>query len=265
MGAFGSRGPWRTFRAYGSTVEQASGLPFINGHPEDPPTMQHVAYGDPVGGLYGAIAGLTALYASHKRRVSTWVDLGQVECLFQLGADAIIAQSLRDDPLPREGSAHPASILRTCVPTVHQGEWLAVSIETEQQRATLARIVGRVSDLEEALESWSAHLTAEDAAAALQEAGVPVAPVRPTHELLNDPQLGGGFWQQLERRFIGTHVVPRPPYRLDGASPPLNIPAPTLGEHNHEILGERIGLGAAELARLEQQGVIGTRASLGAS
>jgi hypothetical protein len=32
-----------------------------------------------------------------------------------------------------------------------------------------------------------------------------------------------------------------------------------LGQHNHDILGELLGLGAAELEELEQQGVIGTK------
>ena len=263
MGAFGSRGPWRSFRAYGSTVEQASGLPFANGRPEDPPTMQHVAYGDPIAGLYGAVACLTALFGSRQRRVSSWIDLGQVECLFQLGADAIIAQSLRDDPLPRVGSAHPLSILRVCVATANQDEWLAVSVETEQQREALLRVVGDAADLADALRCWCARVTAEDAAAALQDVGVPAAPVRPTQTLLNDRQLrGAGFWQRLERPFIGSHVVPLPPYRLDDTPPPLKRAAPTLGEHNQEVLAERAGLGGAELARLEQQGVIGTRAAL---
>ncbi len=262
MGAFGSRGPWRSFRAYGSTVEQASGLPFVNGRTEDPPTMQHVAYGDPVAGLYGAIACLVALYSGRGRRVSTWIDLGQVECLFQLCADALIAQSLRTDRLPREGSQHPASILRTCVPTANQDEWLAVSVETEEQREALARLIGPGPGLEAALASWSATRGAEEAACRLQEAGVPAAPVRPAHELLNDPQLReAGFWRQLERRFIGSHVVPLAPYRLDGASPALKRAAPTLGEHNQEVLAERTGVGPAELARLERQGVIGTRAA----
>ena len=56
MPAFGSTGPWQDFRAYGSTVEQASGLPHLNGYAEDLPTMHHVAYGDAIGGLNGAAA-----------------------------------------------------------------------------------------------------------------------------------------------------------------------------------------------------------------
>ncbi len=47
MGAFGSAGPWSGFRAYGSTTEQASGMPFLHGRADWPPAMQHTAYGDP--------------------------------------------------------------------------------------------------------------------------------------------------------------------------------------------------------------------------
>ena len=49
MPAFGSDGPWQGYRAYGSTVEHASGLPHLSGNPDDPPTMVHVALGDSVG------------------------------------------------------------------------------------------------------------------------------------------------------------------------------------------------------------------------
>jgi crotonobetainyl-CoA:carnitine CoA-transferase CaiB-like acyl-CoA transferase len=43
--------------------------------------------------------------------------------------------------------------------------------------------------------------------------------------------------------------MPRPVYQR---------PAPTLGEHNHEVLAE-LGLTAAEIARLEAEQLIGTR------
>jgi len=264
MGAFGARGPWRGFRAYGSTVEQASGLPFVSGRAKDAPTMQHVAYGDPVAGVYGAMACLIALYAGRRQRVSTWIDLGQVECLFQLGADAIIAQSLCAEPLPREGSAHPASLLRICIPAAGQDEWLAVSIETEQQLQALSLFldVTAADQIELALEDWCTVRYAQDAARALQSAGVPAAIVRPAHALPDDPQLSAaGFWHWLERPFIGRHLVPAAPYRLDGVAPPFARPAPTLGQHNQDVLGERLGVDAAEFERLEHEGVIGTRAA----
>src|SRR5262245_64618416 len=79
MPAFGANGPWRNYRAYGSTVEHASGLPHLNGNADWPPAMIHVAYGDAVGGLNGAAALLTAL--RHRRRTGQGqhVDLSQSE------------------------------------------------------------------------------------------------------------------------------------------------------------------------------------------
>jgi crotonobetainyl-CoA:carnitine CoA-transferase CaiB-like acyl-CoA transferase len=41
MPAFGATGSWRDYRAYGSTVEHASGLPHLNGAPEWPPSASH--------------------------------------------------------------------------------------------------------------------------------------------------------------------------------------------------------------------------------
>src|SRR5437016_3898790 len=179
MGAFGAKGPWRGFRAYGSTVEQASGLPFANGDPNDPPTMQHVAYGDPVAGIYGAIAALIALYDRSRRNRGSIIDLGQVECLFQLGADAIVAQSVQREPLQRDGSRHPLAALRAVAPSNAEKRWFAVTVETPAQWNALARAIGRADlvvetgdlaalkrterTMEGALRTWGAGRSASEA------------------------------------------------------------------------------------------------------
>jgi hypothetical protein len=48
MSAFGSDSPWRKCRAYGSTLEQASGLPLLVGHEGEMPVTSHPTYGDPI-------------------------------------------------------------------------------------------------------------------------------------------------------------------------------------------------------------------------
>ena len=61
MSAFGAGSVNRDCRAYGSTLEQGSGLPSVVGDPDGPPVMSHTAFGDAVGGLNGCAAVLTAL------------------------------------------------------------------------------------------------------------------------------------------------------------------------------------------------------------
>jgi len=61
MSAFGAGSVHRDCRAYGSTLEQGSGLPGVVGDAGGPPVMSHTAFGDAVGGLNGAAAVLTAL------------------------------------------------------------------------------------------------------------------------------------------------------------------------------------------------------------
>jgi crotonobetainyl-CoA:carnitine CoA-transferase CaiB-like acyl-CoA transferase len=280
MGAFGAKGPWRSFRAYGSTVEQASGLPFVNGEAGDPPTMQHVAYGDPVAGIYGAIACLISLYQRNKRNTGAIIDLGQVECLFQLCADAILAQSVQGEQLKREGSRHPASALRTVVATDTPDRWIAISIETAKQwnalaamalrpdlgvdeDANLTTMKGHEAEMEAAVAAWSASQSAAKATELLQAVKVPAGRVYAAVDLLDDPQLvHDGFWRRAERRFIGNHVVPQAPYWLNGARPPLHRPSPTLGEHNTGVLAGDLELSPEDMDALSEQGVIGTRAVL---
>ena len=62
---------------------------------------------------------------------------------------------------------------------------------------------------------------------------------------------------------LGVLVVPPDSWSAASASAGIDrwirFPAPTLGQHNHEVLSSILGLDEAEIERLENQGVIGTR------
>ncbi len=261
MGAFGSAGPWSGFRAYGSTTEQAAGMPFLQGAADWTPTMQHTAYGDPIAGIYAAAAALTALWG-RARTGGTTIDLSQVECLFQLAADGLIAQSATGEPPPRTGSARATSLFRGCLRCNGPEDWLAVDIDGSERLAALSRVI-RVAmpspeSIKAGLAGWAGERTA-GAAELLQRAGIAAGPVQPGTGLLADPHLTAiGFWRHAERRHVGSHVLPRPPYALDGVSPPLRSPAPTLGQHNAEVLHQVLHMTPAEIEALERAGVIGT-------
>ena len=254
MPAFGNGGPWSAIRAYGSTVEQACGLPFANGHDHWPPCLQHVAYGDPLAGLFGASAALAALAGRHLTGGAE-VDLAQVACLFQFGADALVAQQLSETPLPRTGSRRPRAAPVFVSASLAEDEWLAVAVDGPEAWRGLCTVLERpdwaddhtLTDpagrnrqagmIEAAIAAWAAERLPQDAAEALQAAGVPAAPVNRIDALGYHPQLSdAGFWVTMERRYIGPHITPAAPFAYDGVRPSLVLPAPTLGQHTAEVL-----------------------------
>ena len=75
----------------------------------------------------------------------------------------------------------------------------------------------------------------------------------PAHE-------GQDFYEEVSHPVIGRHEMPALPLRF--ARPParwFDRPAPTLGQHNEEVLGGLLGVSSAELAKLREAGVIGNR------
>ena len=257
MPPFGRTGPLAGLRAYGSTVEQASGMPFVNGAADWPPSQQHVAYGDPVAGLYGAAAALVGLYGREQLGAAD-IELCQVECLFQVGSAGLITEHAAGAPYPRAGNRRPEMAPCCVVRGAGAAEtWLAVTADSDEAWRALAHAIGRADladdpalanlagrkahedKIEAAIAAWAAASDPRAAAGELQAAGVAASAVIPTHELFPDPQLQDcGFWALQFRAYIDDHFTPQAPFRFDGERPPVVRPAPTIGEHTDEVLAE---------------------------
>lgn len=276
MPGFGSTGPWKDYRAYGSTTEQAAGLPHLSGRPEWPPAMVHVALGDAVAGLNGAAALLVALRHLKRTGEGQFVDLSHAECLFPLGAHGIVEQALTGAPPPRIGNKS-----RHCAPHgVYpcKDGWVVIQAENEEhwqgvQASVGLHVLGAFGDVQDRLArsdeldalvtNWTSNQLADDAMLDLQCNGTPAAIVRQSKHLLRDRHLNArGAWEFREHKFIGRipHVVS--PYRINGDPLVLGWPAPTLGKDNKKILGDLLGIGKRALQVLERDGIIGRRPRL---
>jgi crotonobetainyl-CoA:carnitine CoA-transferase CaiB-like acyl-CoA transferase len=74
------------------------------------------------------------------------------------------------------------------------------------------------------------------------------------------PQLAArGFFESVDHPVAGRHHVPAIPFKYRSVGKWYRSAAPTLGQHNAEILGDLLGLDAASIARLTDNGVIGTK------
>jgi crotonobetainyl-CoA:carnitine CoA-transferase CaiB-like acyl-CoA transferase len=277
MPAFGSTGPWRMFRAYGSTVEQSSGLPHLHGYPEDPPTMLHVAYGDAVGGVNGAAALLTALRHQARTGEGQYVDLSQVEAMFPLAAHGILAQAATGVAPPRQANRRPDAAPHGVYPCQTEpdapDQWLLLQVLTERQWQSLVQVIPglegfgdladrmrRAEELDRIIGEWTRTRAAQPLMAELQSRGIPAAATHAYSTLMDDPHLvARGYWQWLERAVVGNQPNPSAPYRIGREPLPIRTPAPTMGQHNREVLGGILGLGDDALAALEARGVIGDK------
>jgi crotonobetainyl-CoA:carnitine CoA-transferase CaiB-like acyl-CoA transferase len=273
MPAFGSFNAWSECRAYGSTLEQASGLPSISGFPHDPPTMNQTAYGDPVGGFNAAAALIVALLHQQRTGEGQNIDLSQVECMLPLVAPALIEQSATGHAPPRAGNRHPVSVPHGCFRCAGDDAWIAIAVASDDAWRALTGLLGREDladltaiqrraredELETIVANWTRDKTADTAMMTLQQKGIAAGVARRPFNLLEDPHLlARGFWRRVERPFIGTHYQTSAAFREGNDPYPLRRAAPTLGQDNEPILGGRLGLDRHELGRLAERGVIGT-------
>lgn len=277
MPAFGATGPWHHYRAYGSTIEQASGMPHLHGHSDWPPTMLHVAYGDPVAGLNAAAALLVAL--RHKKRTGQgqYIDLSQSECLFPLAAHGILTQAATGEAPVRRGNAAPDMAPHGVFPCAGDDSWITIQIHNETAWVQLQKLAGealasfgdladrlaRRETLEEKLAAWTCLQDAGELMHKLQSCGVIAAAVLGSGELGDNEHLNArGFWPMLARAHVGELPHPASPFR-EGPDPyEIDQPAPTLGQHNREVLTRLLGLTDEDLTRLEAARIIGDRPML---
>jgi len=273
MPAFGSNNAWSACRGYGSTLEQASGLPTITGFPGDPPTMNQTAYGDPIGGFNAAAALMVALLHKQATGIGQNIDLSQVECMLPLVAPALIAQSVTGATPPRIGNRHPLFMPQGCFRCAGDDAWIAISVTDDTMWRSLSAVLNlpvlaeltvperreRQAELEAAIGNWTAARDADAAMLLLQAEGIAAGVVRTPLALVDDPHLiARGFWRRLDRPFIGMHWQSSAPFR-EGPDPyPVRRVAPTLGQDNEAILAGRLGLAREDIDRLAAAGVIGT-------
>lgn len=272
MPAFGSTGPWADYKATAMVTESAAGLSWLSGEPNEP-FLSSTAIADPNAGVIGALSVAVALRARRTTGRGQHIEVAQTEALTPLIGEALLETQLTGNTPARRGNRSATTAPRGIFPAAGEDRWIAVDVETDQQWHALATILGidasawpttsaRLDDqdaLEAAMSERTASEPAADLAARLQTAGVPAAPVNDAEQVLDDPHLGHrAFFREVDRAVVGTFPYPTPPVHLSNTPAHRAMPAPTLGQHNHEVLARDLGLTPEEIAGLEAEGVIGT-------
>lgn len=281
MPGFGLDGPWRDNPAFAFVIEDASGLTWMTGHPDQNPVSPYCV-GDSNAGLHALCGLLLAL--EHRRRTGEGVvvEAPMVDAALNVAAEQIVEHSAYGALLGRDGNrgptAAPQNLYRTA-DTDEQGErdaWVALAVVTDDQWLALREALGRPAwamdpalatatgrrqqhdAIDRHLSSWCEERSGDEIVDCLWGASVPVAKVMQPHEQATLPQLQfRRFFEEVDRPLTGTARHSTVPFRFSrGPDRFHRRPAPLLGEHTDEVLRD-LGVSDDEMAELRDLGVIG--------
>ena len=274
LSGYGATGPESEYVSYGPAQVPLSGFSSLTGYPEWRPMHVGISYGDPTGGLHGAVAVLAALF--HRRRTGEgqFIDLSQWEGTMALLPEGILAQTMTGNTPGRHGNHDPRWSPHAVYRCAGEDRWVSIAVADEDEWRALCSVVdpALAADprfataaerkrnepaLDALLGEWCATRAPEEASAALQAAGVGAFTVMNARDLDSDPHLAGrGFWVELPHPEVGVRRHAGIPYRLHGSPIGVRMPAPCLGQHTDEVLRDVLGYDAARIASLREAGLL---------
>lgn len=271
---FGQTGPMADKPSFDLVTQAMSGVMSINGEPDGPPTKLGIPMGDVGGGLWGAIAILSALQHRNATGEGLHIDLslldGMVGLLGYLGQIQIVTG---ENP-GRVGSGHHSIVPYGRYPVkdghivlaLHVGNFWrnfchAVArpdlIEDSKFRTTADRHRNR-SELEPLVIDILKEKTMDEWHLIFDEGDVPHAPVYSVGEALAQPAVQArNLVREVDHPAAGLmDIVDTPIKFVDRfADSPLR-PSPLLGEQSRDILEDVLGCAPEQVDALLRAGVI---------
>jgi crotonobetainyl-CoA:carnitine CoA-transferase CaiB-like acyl-CoA transferase len=151
-----------------------------------------------------------------------------------------------------------------CAPTEQfaQGLFRAIDqagLAEDPRFSTRDQRVANVDLLNGFIQAFTRKASTADVLERLERHGVPAAEVRSPAEAVRDPRVRArketvllARSDEAQPEVIGMGL----PIRFSAASNELDLPAPALGEHNHQVYGDWLGYSPERMAALKSAGVI---------
>jgi formyl-CoA transferase len=272
---FGTYGPYSGYKSFEPIAQATGGAMAVTGFPENPPTYTFPAIGDSGTGMHMAIGILAALQQRHATGQGQHVEVSMQDAVVNL-----IRVSLRDHqrfghPPPRTGNQLGRTVPGTTYPCAPGGpnDYVYIYAQPQMWKPFLAAIgqPGLADDprfatpearwenraaLDAIIAAWTRQRSKHAVMQILGEAGVPSGACQDTGEVLADPHLRTReMVVDVDYPARGTYQTVGCPIKLS-ASPAVVTRPPLLGEHTDEVLAALCGMGAEEVKRLRESGVV---------
>jgi len=256
ISGFGQTGPYSSRGGFDLITQAMSGLMSTNGPAEGEPFRLPIAISDVAAGMFLAFGVLAAVESRHRTGLGQRVETSLLEAATSLAVYESAHYFATGTRPARIGQAHRGSSPYQCFATA-DGH-ITVGASQPKFFAAFCAIVGRPELLTDPLFTTNADRVAHNDAlvallaeplrlqpsahwlAELEKAGIPAGPVLHYDEVFTDPHI-------LAREMVARtdHPVTGPFHtlgvtvKLSDTPGSVRLPAPRLGEHTAEVLGER--------------------------
>jgi crotonobetainyl-CoA:carnitine CoA-transferase CaiB-like acyl-CoA transferase len=275
ISAFGPDGPWAARPANDIIMQSVSGLMGVTGEVGGGPVRIGAPVADYGAGLFALAGILAALHAREAHPEGQQVEISMLEASLNLLCNYVPSVAGLGARIPRLGRGH-AQIVPYQAFACADGEYVMVGAFTRAFWRNLCRAVGHEEWIEDPdyatnsarlrnrdalvgeLGAIFARRTREEWLDALEVADVPASPVLELDETLALEQVTGrGTLLGIDEEDRHVDVV-RSPIRNRAWAEREPRMAPELGRDTAAVLGDALGLSAAEVGELEAEGVVAT-------
>jgi len=279
ISVFGQSGPYAPRPGLDRLGIAFGGLLHLTGDPDRPPVRPGVTVSDYLTGVFAAFAAVAALYgrdagSQGRGREGDVIDAPLYGAVLRILEWTLAGYDRLGIVRQREGNrlSHSAPLdnyptadgFFVCIVAGSDANFARLcaamgrpDLAADPRFATLAERAARCDEINGLVAEWTATLTAGEITARCVEHDVPVGTAYSAADIFADPHMAArGDLVSVDDPVIGPVRQQAPFPRLARHPTPVPTGAPRLGEHNHEVWCDLVGLSDAELAELTERGVV---------
>ena len=273
ISGYGQSGPYRERPGFAAIAEAVGGMRYVTGFPDRPPARPNLSLGDTIAALHGVIGALLALHAVNNGAGGQVIDVALYESVFNCMESLLPEYDAQGYVRERSGAALPGIAPSNLYPC-SDGTYVLIAGNADSLYRRLMSAIGRtdlrddpalerndgraaqMQRIDDAIAEWTRRRTQTEVLAAMAAAEVPAGRIYTAADIAADPHyLARGIIESITAADGEPLKVPGVIPKLSRTPGAIRTPAPRLGEHTDEVLGE-IGYSDAEISRLREAHVV---------
>lgn len=278
ISAYGRESPLSHKTGYDWVAQAFSGIMHMTGHRDGPPLPVGIGVADVSSGVHAFSAIGYALFHRSRTGAGQWLDISMVDAMFHMHDISLQGHTLTKGQFKphRQGNHHeliaPFGVFQgptgyICILSL-QPQWKNVcdaigrpDLENDPRYADPTSRGERQLEIIDLIETWMKDFADNDAVLDhLEQYRVPAAPVMDPADAINHPYFRErGMVREITDPIMGPLAIPGFPLRFSEQPERLDLVAPTLGQHNADVLSEVLGYTPQRISELEQAGVLVAR------